>query len=59
MRTAVCQVVLGLVVNVRVVEERLGGNAAHVEAGASELAPLLNADRLDKAGKALESSTKA
>jgi hypothetical protein len=40
------EVVLGLVVIVRRVEESFGRDAANVQAGASELAPLLHTDNL-------------
>lgn len=44
--TAVLGVVENLVVKMRVVEERLGGNAADVQAGTTERATLLNAGNL-------------
>jgi len=49
--TAVLCVVNDLVIEMRVVEERLGGNAADVEAGTAEGAALLDTCDLDGSKK--------
>ena len=46
--TASLEVVLSLVVDVRVVQHGLGGNASNVQAGTTESAALLNTGSLKK-----------